>query len=171
MMFLQFAVWGAWFVVLGNYIGAMGFTGPEIGSVYATMSLGAIFSPIIVGQIADRYFSSERLMAVLHIAGAGLLFWMATLKQPREFDWGTPLYALMYSPTLALSNSIAFSHLPDATRDFPGIRVLGTIGWIIAGFLVTAILRMFANQAEVQGMKAAEFSVLLAGNRFTVPLL
>src|SRR5688572_24103346 len=76
MMFLQFAIWGAWFVVLGNYIYDMGFTQADIGRVYGTMSLGAIVSPIFVGQIADRYFSSERLMAVLHLAGAGLLFWM-----------------------------------------------------------------------------------------------
>lgn len=171
MMFLQFAVWGAWFVVLGNYIGAMGFSKTDIGSVYATMSLGGILSPIFVGQIADRYFSSERLMAVLHVAGAGLLFWMAQITEPRLFYWVTLLYALVYSPTLALSNSIAFSHVPDATRDFPGLRVLGTIGWIIAGFLVTAILKAFANGPDVQDLKAPEFSMLVAGTRFTVPLL
>ena len=140
MMFLQFAVWGAWFVVLGNYIGAMGFSAEQIGGIYGTMSLGAIFSPIFVGQIADRYFSSERLMAVLHFAGAGLLYWLAQITTPDEFFWVTLLYALVYSPTLSLCNSISFSHLPDATRDFPGIRVLGTIGWIAAGLFVTFIL-------------------------------
>jgi nucleoside transporter len=171
MMFLQFAVWGAWFVVLGNYIGAMGFSATDIGSIYATMSLGAILSPIFVGQIADRYFSSEKLMAVLHIGGAALLFWMATITEPRAFYWVTLLYALVYTPTLALSNSIAFSHVPDATRDFPGLRVLGTIGWIVAGFLVTAILNVAANQPNVQGLPAPGFSVVLGGTRFTIPLL
>lgn len=169
MMFLQFAVWGAWFVVLGNYIGAMGFE--NIGRYYATMSLGAIISPIFVGQIADRYFSSERLMAFLHLAGAGLLYWMAQLTQPEPFYWAALVYSLVYSPTLALSNSIAFSHIPDATRDFPGLRVLGTIGWIVSGFLVTFLLSLFGNSPAVAGLPAAEFSVMVGGMRMTLPLL
>ncbi len=171
MMFLQFAVWGAWYVLLGNYIGAMGFTEADIGSIYATMSLGAILSPIFVGQIADRYFSSERLMAVLHLAGAALLYWLAQITDSTVFYWVTLLYALVYSPTLALSNSIAFSHLPDGTRDFPGIRVLGTIGWIVAGFLVKFILDAFADGPAVAGLPAPKYSVLLAGTRMTLPLL
>lgn len=171
MMFLQFAVWGAWFVVLGNYIGAMEFTATQIGSVYATMSLGAIFSPIFVGQIADRYFASERLMAVLHLAGAGLLYWLAQITTPDEFYWITLLYALVYSPTLALANSIAFSHLPDATRDFPGIRVLGTIGWIAAGLFVTFLLDNYAGSEAVAQMPAPRYSILLGGTRLTLPLL
>lgn len=171
MMFLQFAVWGAWFVVLGNYIGAMDFTATQIGSVYATMSLGAIFSPVFVGQIADRYFASERLMAVLHLAGAGLLYWLAQITAPDEFYWITLLYALVYSPTLALANSIAFSHMPDATRDFPGIRVLGTIGWIASGLFVTFLLDNFAGSAAVVELPAPKYSILLGGTRLTLPLL
>lgn len=171
LMFLQFAIWGAWFVVLANYAGAMGFPDALIGSIYATMPLGAIISPIFVGQIADRYFASEKLMALLHLAGAAILYWMATITDGNTFYWAALLYALVYSPTLALSNSIAFTHLPDATRDFPGIRVLGTIGWIVAGLLVTLVLDAFAIGKGTVDVKAPEFSILLGGSRVTLPLL
>lgn len=171
MMFLQFAVWGAWFVVLANYAGAMGFPGALIGSIYATMPLGSMLSPIFVGQIADRYFSSEKLMAVLHLAGAGILYWMATITDGNTFYWAALLYALVYSPTLALTNSIAFTHLPDATRDFPSVRVLGTIGWIVAGLLVTALLGAFAIGKDVIGVTAPEFSIIVGGTRLTLPLV
>ncbi|MGE3806708.1 MAG: MFS transporter [Gemmataceae bacterium] len=169
MMFLQFAVWGAWFVNLGNYLGSMKFEGALIGSVYATMNLGAMLSPIFIGQIADRYFSSERLMAVLHLVGAGLLCYLATVTDATEFYWLALAYALVYSPTLALSNSIAFTHMPDATRDFPGVRVLGTIGWIMAGLAITQLLAGYSasdNDETILG-----WSIMLGGTRFTLPLL
>lgn len=146
MMFLQFAVWGAWFAVLGNYLGKLGFGGDAIGSIYGTMALGTIFAPLFVGQIADRFFASERLMALLHLAGAGLLYYLSTVTDAGMFWWVALAYALVYSPTLALSNAIAFTHVPDATRDFPGIRVFGTIGWIFAGMTVGMILPRFADQ-------------------------
>ncbi len=158
MMFLEYAIWGAWFVVLGNYLDALGFSKSMVGSIYATMALGTIFSPLFVGQIADRYFSSERLMAVLHLAGAGLLYWVAYVDQPREFYFIMLAYALVYSPTLAISNSIAFSHVPDGGRDFPGLRVLGTIGWIVAGLIVGQFLSLTTNQPL---LLAAAFSVVL----------
>lgn len=143
MMFLQFAVWGAWFVVLGNYLGHLKFSNTHIGTMYSLMPLGAIFSTLFVGQIADRYFSSERLMAVLHLAGAGLLYAMAQVQNPDHYMTLiglTFVYSLLYNPTLALSNSIAFSHIPSGERDFPGIRVLGTIGWIAVGLIVGQVL-------------------------------
>jgi nucleoside transporter len=151
MMFLQFATWGAWFVIMGNYLDSRGFTKGEIGSIYGKMALGTIFAPLFIGQIADRFFSSERLMAVLHFLGAGLLYWMAKIDGPVElfstiiegpvlFYWVALLYALVYSPTLALSNSIAFTHVPDGSRDFPGLRVLGTVGWIAANWIIGLLL-------------------------------
>src|SRR3954451_13389321 len=85
MNFLEFAIWGAWFVVLGNYLNTLGFSRKDIGRIYGTMSLGAIISPMFVGAIADRYFASEQLMGVLHLAGAALLFWMARLRSARPF--------------------------------------------------------------------------------------
>lgn len=166
MMFLEFAVWGAWFVVLGNYLGALQFNNSQIGSIYATMSLGAILSPMFVGQIADRYFSSERLMAVLHLSGAGMLYWMAQITTPDYFYWVTLGYALVYSPTLALSNSIAFTHLPDAARDFPGIRVMGTIGWIVANLIVGQFLTITTNEPLLLG---AGFSAVLGVLSFFQP--
>jgi len=157
MMFLQFAVWGAWFTVLGNYLGQLGFKGDSIGQIYGTMALGTIFAPLIVGQIADRFFPSQWLMSILHMAGAGVLYWLAQIKPAdgseaavqqaaNSFFWVALLYALIYSPTLALSNAIAFTHIPDGQRDFPGIRVFGTIGWIAAGMIVGMVLPKFAAQ-------------------------
>jgi nucleoside transporter len=163
MMFLQFAVWGAWASVLGNRLGAMGLS-DWIGSMYGTMALGTIVAPLIVGQIADRYFSSEKLMALLHIAGAGFLYWLATIPplsaeartDPAlvsavgwKFYWISLAYALIYSPTLALSNSIAFSHVPDGARDFPSIRVLGTIGWIASGMTLGMGLSYIFGDSKV----------------------
>src|SRR5262249_11341189 len=141
MNFLQFAVWGAWFVVLGQYLHALSFSGKQIGSIYATMSLGAIFTPIVFGVAADRLIESEYLMAILHLGGAVLLYWMAQIRTPRQFYWVALIYALVYSPTLSLSNSIIFSHIPDAKRDFPTIRVLGTIGWIAANLFLKVLLK------------------------------
>ena len=160
MMFLQFAVWGAWFVVLGNYLGegGLGFSKEAVGNIYSTMPLGAIFSLLFIGQIADRYFSSERIMAVLHLGGAGLLYWMGQAREPLAFYVVALIYALIYNPTLALANSIAFTHLPNATRDFPSIRVLGTIGWIVANFLVGWFLDIKTNQPI---LLAAGFSLVL----------
>jgi nucleoside transporter len=151
MMFLQFAVWGAWFVVFMPYVLKLGFTGVQAGLLIGNMALGAMISPMLVGLVADRYFASERLMALLHLAGAGLLYWMAQIHDPNQFAlfYAVSLaYALVYNPTLALSNSITFTHIPDATRDFPGIRVLGTIGWIAAGLFVGKVLGgdQFTNQ-------------------------
>jgi nucleoside transporter len=139
MMFLQFAVWGAWFVVFYPYLKGRGFSDEQAGALVGNVALGAILSTLFAGYVADRFFASERMMAVLHLVGAGLLYWMAQIQSPSEY-WllfGVSLaYSLLYNPTLALSNSIAFHHIPDATRDFPGIRVLGTIGWIVAGALI-----------------------------------
>ncbi|MGQ0636896.1 MAG: MFS transporter [Planctomycetaceae bacterium] len=141
MNFLQFAVWGAWFVVLGQYLNTLKFTGRQIGSVYATMSLGSIISPMIVGGIADRYFASEYVMAGSHVVGAVLLFVLARIRTPGAFYIVALAYALVYSPTLAVSNAVIFANIPDATRDFPTIRVLGTIGWIAANLFLKVLLK------------------------------
>ncbi|SRR5579871_86000 len=149
MMFLEFAVWGAWFVVLGNYLEALHFSKTQVGTMYSLIPLGAILSTMFVGQFADRYFSSERLMAVLHLAGAGLLFWMAQVQDANKFTLlaaVTLLYSLAYNPTLALANSISFAHIPDGGRDFPGIRVFGTIGWIAVNLTVGRFLDIHSNQ-------------------------
>lgn len=143
MMLLQFAVWGAWFVVLGNYLEHLKLSKTQVGTMYSLMPLGAILSTMFVGQLADRYLASEKLMAILHIAGAGLLWWVAQIQDASQYPMmlvAMGLYALAYNPTLALANSIAFAHVPDGARDFPGIRVLGTIGWIVVNLVVGQVL-------------------------------
>src|SRR5947209_3253311 len=128
MMFLQFAIWGSWFVFFVPYLRSRGFSRTEATALFGNMALGAIFSTLFAGYIADRLFSSERLMAVFHLAGAGLLYWMSQIQSPSQYGllFAVSLaYALVYNPTLALANSISFTHIPNATRDFPMIRVLG----------------------------------------------
>lgn len=139
--FLEFAIWGAWFVVLGNYLNSLNFSRKDIGRIYATMPLGSVIAPMFMGTIADRYFASEVLMGASHLVGAALLFWMAYIKTPRAFYWAALLYALVYAPTLSLVNSLVFAHVPSAERDFPTIRVLGTIGWIVAGMSLSLLIR------------------------------
>ena len=140
--FLEFAIWGAWFVVLGNYLNStLGFSRKDIGRIYATMPLGTVLAPLFAGTLADRYFAAEHVMGVLHLLGGLLLYAMAMARNPRPFYWAAFVYALLYSPTLALVNSIPFAHVPDAERDFPTIRVFGTIGWIAAGLSLRFLLR------------------------------
>jgi nucleoside transporter len=162
MMFLQFAVWGAWFVVLGTYLGkGLGFTGTQIGSLYGTMALGAIFSMMVAGQLADRLLASEWLMAIFHLAGAALLYVMAKTTDYTMLWWVAFAYALVYNPTLAISNSLAFANIPDATRDFPSLRVLGTIGWIAAGLAVDYLLPAGAASTNKPLLMAAGLSAAL----------
>lgn len=175
MMFLQFAVWGSWFTILGNYLKHLGFTDPQVGAMYALMPLGAIFATLFAGQIADRLLASEKVMAICHLAGAGLLFWMAQVKSPEQYWllWGISLaYALLYNPTLALSNTIAFTHVPSGERDFPSVRVFGTIGWIVAGLLVGNVLSteaVPAFQTSKPFYLAAGFSAVLGVISLVMP--
>lgn len=151
MMFLQFAVWGSWAVVFFPYLTSRGFTDGQAAAVFSNMALGAIFTTLFAGYIADRFFSSERMMAVCHLVGAGLLYWMAQTQEPGQYTTlflVSLVYALLYNPTLALSNSIAFTHVPNATRDFPSIRVLGTLGWIAVGILIDLLFKNKLTAAD-----------------------
>ena len=146
MMFLQYALWGAWLPVTARYLsatiseGGLGFSGSEIGMILGLAgSIGAIAAPFIAGQIADRYFSTERVLAILVTAG-GAVKWI-TAYQTEYGAWLilSILYSVLYMPTLALSNSITFSHIDDQENNFPKIRVWGTIGWIVASWVFPMI--------------------------------
>ena len=169
MNFLQYAVWGAWYVVLGQYLNSLKFTGKQIGSIYATMSLGAIFSPMIVGAVADKYFAGEHVMAASHLIGAALLFAMARAVTPGKFYILTLIYALVYSPTLSVSNGVIFANIPDAQRDFPTIRVLGTIGWIAANLALKGILKPGEPVNNRPLLLASTLSVALGLFSFLLP--
>lgn len=136
MMFFQFFVWGAWYVTMSTYLFTIGFDGISVGAAYSTINWGAIVAPFIVGMIADRFFAAEKVMAVLHIVGGVILWFVADISDPGPFFWILLLYSLCYMPTLALANAVCFNQMENPGKEFPNIRVLGTIGWIVAGFVI-----------------------------------
>ncbi len=140
LMFLQFFVWGGWFVTMGTYLAeSLSASGVQIGAAYATQSWGAILAPFVVGLIADRYLNAERVLAGLHLLGGILMLMLASVA---TFDRFLPLllaYMVLYMPTLALANSICLRQLQDPARDFARLRVWGTIGWIAAGLMISYV--------------------------------
>ncbi|HUO19074.1 MAG TPA: nucleoside permease [Steroidobacteraceae bacterium] len=153
MMFLQFFVWGGWFVTMGSYLAAnLHASGAQTGLAYGTQALGAIIAPFIVGLIADRYFNAERVLGVLHLAGGCLMY---VLYGTRDFAAFYPLllaYMLLYMPTLALVNAVAFRQMADPARHFSGIRVWGTIGWIVAGLVISYLFAWDSHEGIERGL-------------------
>ena len=134
MMFLQFAIWGAWLPLLWNYLsGHLEFDGPRIGEIFMVGGIGAILGPFIAGQLADRYFNTEKFLGICHILGGILIWQLSWIDTYSMFLMFSLLYSLIYAPTLALTNSLSFHHLQDRDRDFGKIRLWGTVGWIAVG--------------------------------------
>lgn len=140
MMFLQFFIWGGWFVTLGTFLGNnLNATDGQIAMAFSTQSWGAIIAPFIIGLIADRFFNAERILGVLHLLGAGLMYMMANTEDFSTFYPYVLGYMIVYMPTLALVNSVAFRQMTDPSKQFSRIRVFGTIGWILAGLLISYV--------------------------------
>ncbi len=139
MMFFQFFVWGAWYVGAPLYLVKIGFGGSDLGWTYAVGPLACILSPFFVGMVADRFFPTEKILCALHVLGGGFMFFAASLMDPAApacpsyINWAFLGHTLCYFPTLALTNSLALHHVRDSKKEFPLIRVFGTIGWIVAG--------------------------------------
>src|SRR5579875_1241975 len=167
MMFLEYFIWGAWYVTLSTYLErGLHLSGSQIGLAAGTTAVGAMIAPFFVGLVADRFFDTRVVLAALHGLGAVVLFGAS-----RQGGFGGVyglllLYALLYMPTLALTNSLAFRQMRDPKIEFGPIRVLGTAGWIVAGLLVGSLgLESTAHPMQI----AALVSVVMAGYCFTLP--
>lgn len=162
MMFLEFFIWGAWFVTLGTFLGNnLNASGSETAAVFSTQSWGAIIAPFIIGLIADRYFNAEKILGILHLIGAFLMYQMYQSEEVGMFYTYVLSYMILYMPTLALVNSVSFNQMKDPEKEFSSIRVWGTIGWILAGLSISFIFHWDSTTAISEGMLKNTF--LLAG--------
>jgi nucleoside transporter len=169
-MFLEFFIWGAWYVTMGTYLDkVLHASGVEIGAAYSAMAIATIISPFFVGMIADRFFPAQKVLGVLHLAGAALLYYLTTINNAGTFYWVLLLYSLMYAPTLALANSVAFRQMKDPGKEFASIRVLGTIGWIVTGWMIDKVFKIGTDELVFTFKMAAVASAVLGLLSFVLP--
>ncbi len=162
MMFLEFFIWGAWFVTLGTFLGNnLSATGAESGQVFSTQSWGAIITPFVIGLIADRFINAEKILGVLHILGALLMYQMYNAENIAVFYPYVLIYMICYMPTLALVNSVSFNQMTNPEKEFSVIRVFGTLGWIVAGLLISFLFHWDSEQGTKEGLLKNTF--LLSG--------
>tara|TARA_B110000438_G_scaffold75896_1_gene75981 strand:+ start:3734 stop:4888 length:1155 start_codon:yes stop_codon:yes gene_type:complete len=136
-MFLEYFIWGAWYVTAGTYMATiLNSSGTEIGNTYSAFAIATIISPFFIGSIADKYFSAEKVMGILHIIGGLLLLYATQVNSSFTFLIIVLIYSIVYMPTVALSNNIVFANVTDTGKTFPIIRFFGTFGWIVAGFII-----------------------------------
>jgi nucleoside transporter len=176
MMFLEFFIWGGWFVTMGIFLpSTLNASGAESALAYSTQSWGAIIAPFIIGLIADRYFNAERILGVLHLLGAVLLYQMANAENFAVFYPYVLGYMIAYMPTLALVNSVSFNQMTNPAKEFSIIRVFGTIGWIIAGLSISYLFKWDTPEAVADGALRNTFlmtgvaSLILGVFSFTLP--
>ena len=171
MSFFQFFVWGAWLITVANYwFGTKNWDGAQFGAIFSTMGIASIFMPTLCGIIADRWVNAEKLYGILHILGGLTLFYVPQIANPTDFFWVILVAMIFYMPTIALSNSVAYNALKngglDVVKDFPPIRVWGTVGFIVAMW----ITNLTGNKAsENQFYIAAIAAVALGIYSFTLP--
>jgi nucleoside transporter len=176
MMFLEFFIWGGWFVTLGAFLGNnLNASGAETAMAYSTQSWGAIIAPFIIGLIADRYFNAEKILGVLHIIGAILMYQMSQVSEFQAFYPYVLGYMIAYMPTLALVNSVSFNQMKDPAKEFPFVRVFGTIGWIVAGLLISFTFKWDSESNIASGMLSNTFTMVAVASAilglfsFTLP--
>jgi nucleoside transporter len=173
MMFLEWFIWGAWFVPLWRYLNELGFSATEIAWSYSCTGIAAIISPVLVGVVADRFYSAQKVLSFLHFCGAIILLYVAQQTQFESFLPPLLVYTLLYMPTVAITNSIAFRNLADSEGDFPRVRVLGTIGWIFSGLLVGFVPSWVGlgdiSTTNLPFIVTAAASLLLAGFALFLP--
>ena len=172
MMFLQYAIWGAWAPVLSTHLlDGLGFDGVQVGWIYALLPLATIVAPMLGGQVADRWLASEKVIAITQLSGGVLLLVMSQIESFGGMTVLMLIYCLLYAPTLAITNSIAMINLKDTEKEFGGLRVWGTIGWIAAGWLLTG-WRALGEGVMMQGdtlFLAGVFSVIMGIQAFSLP--
>jgi nucleoside transporter len=176
MMFLEFFIWGSWYVTMGTFLGAnLQSSGAQIGAAFSTQSIGAIIAPFIIGLVADRFFNAEKILGILHLTGALILFLIYTSSAFTSFYGLIFIYMILYMPTLSLVNAIAFSKLKDPKKEFSFIRVWGTLGWIIAGLIISFVF-FWDSPSSIEGgllqntfLLASIFSLILGIYSFTLP--
>ncbi len=176
MMFLEFFIWGSWFVTLGTFLsGNLSASGGQSASVFSTQSWGAIIAPFIIGLIADRYINAEKILGALHLIGAILMYQMYNADNISIFYPYVLAYMILYMPTLALVNSVSFNQMKNPEKDFSSIRVWGTIGWIVAGLLISYLFHWDNEENTTKGLLKNTFlmagiaSLVLGMLSFTLP--